>query len=47
MKEEAQKIQDYLDITASSDPAELVDRIATLMTYMSRSGEMFAQQKRF
>lgn len=46
MKEEAQKIQDYLDITASSDPAELVDRIATLMTYMSRSGEMFAQAKK-
>lgn len=46
MKEEAKKIQDYLDITVSSDPAELVDRIATLMTYMSRSGEMFAQSKR-
>jgi hypothetical protein len=46
MKEEAQKIQDFLDITVSSDPAELVDRIATLMTYMSRSGEIFAQAKR-
>ena len=46
MKEEAIKIQQYLDITVSSDPAELVDRIATLMVYMSRSGEMLAQAKR-
>lgn len=46
MKEEAQKIQDFLDITVSSDPAELVDRIATLMTYISRSGEMYAQAKK-
>jgi energy-converting hydrogenase Eha subunit C len=46
MKEEAQKIQEYLDITVSSDPAELVDRIAMLMTYMSRSGEMFAKAKK-
>lgn len=46
MKEEAQKIQDYLDVTVSSDPAELVDRIATLMTYMSRSGEMYARAKK-
>lgn len=45
MKEEAQKIQDFLNITVSSDPAELVDRIATLMTYISRSGEMYAQAK--
>lgn len=45
MKEEAQKIQDFLDITVSSDPAELVDRIATLMTYISRSGEMYAHAK--
>lgn len=46
MKTEAQKIQEYLDITVSSDPAELVDRIATLMTYMARSGELYAQAKR-
>jgi energy-converting hydrogenase Eha subunit C len=44
--EEAKKIQDYLDITVSSDPAELVDRIANLMTYMARSGEMLANAKR-
>ncbi len=46
MKDEARKIQDYLDVTVSSDPAELVDRIATLMTYMARSGEMLAQAKK-
>lgn len=46
MKDEAKGIQDYLDVTVSSDPAELVDRIATLMTYMARSGEMYAQAKR-
>jgi hypothetical protein len=46
MKDEATKIQEYLDITISSDPAELVDRIATLMTYMARSGEMFAKAKK-
>jgi energy-converting hydrogenase Eha subunit C len=44
--EEAKKIQDYLDITVSSDPAEMVDRIANLMTYMARSGEMLAQAKK-
>jgi energy-converting hydrogenase Eha subunit C len=46
MKDEVKKIQDFLDVTVSSDPAELVDRIATLMTYMSRSGEMLAQSKK-
>jgi hypothetical protein len=46
MENEAKKIQDYLDVTVSSDPAELIDRIATLMTYMSRSGEMYAKAKK-
>lgn len=46
MKEEAQKIQNYLEHTVSSDPAELVDRIANLLVYMARSGEMLAQAKK-
>jgi len=46
MREEAQKIQDYLDINVSSEPAELTERIATLMSYMSRSGEMLAKAKK-
>jgi energy-converting hydrogenase Eha subunit C len=45
-KEEARAIQNYLDITVSNDPAEIIDRISTLMGYMSRSGEMLAQAKR-
>jgi hypothetical protein len=46
MKEEAQKIQDFLNITVSSDPAELFERITVLMAYMARSGEMYAQAKK-
>jgi hypothetical protein len=46
MKDEAKIIQDYLDITVSSDPAEIKERIAMLMTYMSRSGEMLAKAKK-
>ena len=45
MKEEAQKIQNYLDIAVSSNPVEIIDRISTLMGYMSRSGEMYAKAK--
>jgi hypothetical protein len=45
MREEARKIQDYLDITVSTDPAEIINRISTLMSYMSRSGEMHAKAK--
>ena len=46
MKDEAQKIQEYLDITVNDDPAEIKDRISTLMAYMSRSGTMFAEAKK-
>jgi uncharacterized protein YoaH (UPF0181 family) len=46
MKEEAKKIQDFLELTVSSDPAELIDRISQLMVYMARSGEMLAMAKR-
>lgn len=46
MKDEAKEIQSYLDINVSTDPAELVSRIATLMAYMSRSGEMLAMAKK-
>ena len=46
LKTEAKAIQDYLDITVSSDPPELVERITTLMTYMARSGEMLAEAKK-
>ena len=46
LEEESKQIQDYLDIVVSSDPAELKDRIANLMVYMSRSGEMLARAKK-
>jgi hypothetical protein len=46
MKEEAQKIQDYLDILISNDPVEYVDRISNLMVFLSRSGEMLAKAKK-
>ena len=46
LKEESKQIQDYLDIVVSNDPVELKDRIANLMVYMSRSGEMLAQAKK-
>lgn len=45
-KEEAKKIQDYLDITISNDPQELIERISTLMGFLSRSGEMLALAKK-
>jgi len=46
LNKEAGEIQSYLDITVSTDPTEMAERIATLMSYMSRSGYMFAQAKK-
>lgn len=46
LRTEAEAIQGYLDITASNDPVEISERISTLMSYMSRSGEMLAQAKK-
>jgi hypothetical protein len=45
MKDEAQEIQNFLDVTVSNDPAEIINRIGTLMSYLSRSGEMYARAK--
>ena len=47
IKKEAQGIQDYLDITCSEDPTEMAERISTLMSYMSRSGFMLAEAKKY
>lgn len=46
LKKEAEQIQAYLDITVSGDPEEMSERISTLMSYMSRSGEMLAKAKK-
>jgi hypothetical protein len=47
IKKEAEVIQGYLDITVSNDPTEMAERISTLMSYMSRSGFMLAQAKKY
>lgn len=46
MKEEAQRIQDYLEITCSSDPNEMVSRISDLSVYMARTSQMLADAKK-
>lgn len=46
MKENAQEIQDYLDITCSENPEEMTERIRVLSVYMARSGKMLADAKK-
>jgi hypothetical protein len=46
LSKEATDIQSYLDIITSNEPVELTERLSTLMTYMSRSGEMLAKAKK-
>lgn len=43
--EEAQRIQDFLEITTSDDPAELTNRLSDINTYMARTGRMLADAK--
>ena len=45
MKDEAKKIQDYLEINCSNNPVEVKQRISDLQVYMARSGEMLANAK--
>jgi len=45
-KEESQRIQDYLEITCSSDPNEIVGRISDLSVYMARTSQMLADAKK-
>lgn len=42
---ELDEMRDYLEITTSSDPEEVKERIATLLVYSSRTGEMLADAK--
>lgn len=44
--EEAQNMQEYLEITPSDNPSELSDRIKTLAVYQARSGYMLAEAKK-
>lgn len=39
---EASRIQDYLEITVSEDPNEMVSRLSDLNVYMARTGKMLA-----
>jgi hypothetical protein len=42
----ANGIQKYLEITSSTNPEELEERLVTIMPYMALSGEMLAEAKR-
>ena len=44
--EEAQQIQDYLDITCSENPEEVLERIRSIMPYISRTAFMLAEAKK-
>jgi hypothetical protein len=46
LQKEATEIQAYLDITVSSNPEEMTERLSMLMSFMSRSGEMLAKAKK-
>lgn len=46
MKEEAQKIQSFLEIDCGNNPEEITERISKISVYMARSGEMLAEAKK-
>lgn len=46
LQEEAQKIQDYLDIECSENPEEVLERIRAIMPYISRTAFMLAEAKK-
>lgn len=46
LQEEAQKIQDYLDIECSENPEEVLYRIRAIMPYISRTAFMLAEAKK-
>ena len=45
LKEEAQQIQDFLEITISDNPQEVIERGNDLQVYMARTGKMLADAK--
>lgn len=46
IQEEAQQIQDYLDIECSENPEEVLERIRAIMPYISRTAFMLAEAKK-
>lgn len=45
LKEEAQQIQEFLEITMSDNPQEVIERGNDLQVYMARTGKMLADAK--
>ena len=45
LTKEAQKIQDFLEITMSDNPQEVIERGSDLQVYMARTGKMLADAK--
>lgn len=46
LQQETQQIQDYLDITCSENPEEVLERIRAIMPYISRTAFMLAEAKK-
>lgn len=45
LRKEAQEIQDFLEVTMSDDPQEVIERGNDLQVYMARTGKMLADAK--
>ena len=45
LRREAQELQDFLEITMSDDPQEVIERGNDLQVYMARTGKMLADAK--
>jgi len=46
IENEAKEIQEFLEITASDDVTELINRLSTINAHMARSGYLLAQCQR-
>lgn len=46
LRAEAAAIQDFLELTCSDDPNEMVARLSDLSVYMARTGKMLADARR-
>ena len=45
LQSEAQEIQEFLEITMSDNPQEVIERGNDLQVYMARTGKMLADAK--
>lgn len=46
IQQEAQQIQEYLDIECSENPEEVLERIRAIMPYISRTAYLLAEAKK-